>query len=143
MALQHNVSLQGRLQFPAEKEQAGGPSPPKGPSWEIPVHFGLVGEEEATSPLGLQAWCWVDMWSSAELGAAPCRWPVPLRKFGSGEKGQERATEGHTAWCCALQQGYLWPLPAEESWGTQVCHHPKLGTALAWTHMGSLGGSRG
>lgn len=66
MALQHNVSLWGHLQFPAEQERAGGPSPPKGPSWEIPDCFGLAGEEEATSPLSLQSWCWVDLWSSAE-----------------------------------------------------------------------------
>ena len=68
MALQHNVSLWGDLQFPAEQEQvqAGGLSPPKGPPWEIPASFGLAGEEEATSPLGLQGWCWVDLWSSAE-----------------------------------------------------------------------------
>lgn len=66
MALQHNVSLWGDLQFPAEQEQAGGPLPPKGLSWEILADFGLAGKEEAMSPLGLQGWCRVDLRSSAE-----------------------------------------------------------------------------
>lgn len=43
MVHQHNVSLQGDLQCPAEQEQVGGPLSPEDLSWEIPAPFGLAG----------------------------------------------------------------------------------------------------
>lgn len=52
------------------------------------------------------------------LEVVPCRWLVLLWKISTSDKAQEKAAGGHPAWGCALQQGYIWPLLAEGSWGT-------------------------